>query len=141
MDPDSSVAMDPRAEALRQRTKRFAVRLLKFLKTLARDPVTTEVVRQLAKSGPAVSANYHATCRSRSRREFIAKLGVVLEEADEPNIGSNCLSTLVSPPDQSSVGCTTNHVSFEPSSKRRWTPRAVTTAKLLQSEILKSLNP
>jgi four helix bundle protein len=83
MDPGSNVAMDPRAEALRQRTKRFAVRLLKFLTTLARDPVTTEVVRQLAKSGPAVSANYHATCRARSRREFIAKLGVVLEEADE----------------------------------------------------------
>jgi four helix bundle protein len=75
--------LNEKAEALRQRLHRFAVRLLKFLRTLPHDPVTTGIVTQLARSGPAVSANYHATCRSRSRREFIAKLGVVVEEADE----------------------------------------------------------
>jgi four helix bundle protein len=70
-------------EALRQRTRRFAVRLVKFLRQLPRDPVTTEIARQLAKSGPGVSANSRAACRGRSRREYIAKLGTVVEEADE----------------------------------------------------------
>jgi four helix bundle protein len=50
---------------------------------LPRDTVTTEIVRQLTKSGTGMSANYHATCRARSRPEFIAKLGIVVEEADE----------------------------------------------------------
>jgi four helix bundle protein len=70
-------------EALRQRARRFAVRLVKFLRLLPRDPVTTEIVRQISKSGPSVSANYRAACRGRSRREYIAKLGTVVEEADE----------------------------------------------------------
>ncbi len=71
------------AEALRQRVRRFAVRLVRFLRLLPRDPVTTELVRQLAKSGPGISANYRAACRGRSRREYISKLGTVVEEADE----------------------------------------------------------
>jgi four helix bundle protein len=71
------------ADALRLRARRFAVRLVRFLRVLPRDPVTTEIVRQLARSGPGVSANYRAACRGRSRREFIAKLGTVVEEADE----------------------------------------------------------
>ena len=73
--------MNETAEALRQRARRFAVRLVKFLRTLPRDPVTIEIVRQAAKSGPSVSANYRAACRARSRREYIAKLGIVVEEA------------------------------------------------------------
>jgi four helix bundle protein len=70
-------------EALRQRVRRFAVRLVKFLRLLPRDPVTMEIIRQLARSGPGMSANYRAACRGRSRREYIAKLGTVVEEADE----------------------------------------------------------
>ena len=45
--------------------------------------MTTEIVRQLARSGPSTSANYRAACRGRSRREYIAQLGTVVEEADE----------------------------------------------------------
>jgi len=75
--------MNEVTEGLRQRARRFAVRLVKFLRQLPRDPVTTEIVRQLARSGPAVSANYRAACRGRSRREYIARLGIVVEEADE----------------------------------------------------------
>ena len=75
--------MNERAQDLRNRTRRFAVRLGRFLRTLPRDPVTLEIVRQLAKAGGSVSANYHACCRARSRAEFIAKLGVAVEEADE----------------------------------------------------------
>jgi four helix bundle protein len=77
------VGMNPKAAELRIRLRRFAVRTGKFLRTLPRDPVTLEIVRQLAKSSGGTSANYHASCRGRSRAEFIAKLGVALEEADE----------------------------------------------------------
>ena len=72
-----------RAEELRTRARRFAVRTGKFLRTLPRDPVTLEIVRQLAKSSGSMSANYYACCRARSRAEFIAKLGVAVEEANE----------------------------------------------------------
>jgi four helix bundle protein len=70
-------------EELRTRARRFAVRTGRFLRTLPRDPVTLEIVRQLAKSSGRMSANYHACCRARCRAEFIAKLGVAVEEADE----------------------------------------------------------
>ncbi len=75
--------MNTRAQELRSRVRRFAVRLGTFLRTLPRDPVTIEIIRQLAKSGGGTSANYHASCRGRSRAEFIAKRGVTVEEADE----------------------------------------------------------
>jgi len=71
------------AAQLRARVKRFAIRILKFVRTLSRDPATAEVAGQLARCGPSVSANYHAACRGRSRAEFIAKIGIVVEEADE----------------------------------------------------------
>jgi four helix bundle protein len=71
------------ADELRARTRRFAVRILKFVRMLPRDPATDTVVRQLARSGTSVSANYRAAGRARSRAEFIAKVAVVAEEADE----------------------------------------------------------
>ena len=70
-------------EEMKTRTKAFALRVLKVVKNL---PTTTEgkvIAYQLAKSGTSVGANYRAACRARSNKEFIAKLGVVLEEADE----------------------------------------------------------
>jgi four helix bundle protein len=75
--------MNQQAEQLRQRLRRFATRVMKFVRTLPRDPATAVVAGQLAGSDTAMSSNYHAACRGRSRREFIAKLGVALEEADE----------------------------------------------------------
>jgi four helix bundle protein len=75
--------MNQQAEQLRQRLRRFATRVMKFVRTLPRDPATAVVAGQLAGSGTGMSSNYHAACRGRSRREFIAKLGVALEEADE----------------------------------------------------------
>ena len=72
-----------RGDELRGRAKRFAIRALKFVKTLPHDPATLAVARQVAKSAPSVSANYHSAGRSRSRAEFRARLGVVADEADE----------------------------------------------------------
>jgi four helix bundle protein len=71
------------ADGLRARAKEFAVRILRFVRKLPRDPSHDAVAWQLAKSGPSVSANYHSAGRSRSRAEFIARLGVVVDEADE----------------------------------------------------------
>jgi four helix bundle protein len=71
------------AHDLQARTKRFAVRVIRFCRTL---PTTWEARRiggQLIDSATSVYSNYRATCRSRSRAEFIAKLGVVAEETDE----------------------------------------------------------
>jgi four helix bundle protein len=73
----------PAGDELRSRVKRFAIRVLNFLRTLPQDPTTLAVVRQVAKSAPSISANYHSAGRSRSRAEFKARLGVVVDESDE----------------------------------------------------------
>jgi four helix bundle protein len=68
---------------LQDRTRRFAVRTVRFCRTL---PSTWEARRiggQLIDASTSVYANYRATCRARSRAEFISKLGTVAEEADE----------------------------------------------------------
>ena len=75
--------MDPKTQQLRDRVKRFAIRVVRFVRTLPQTVDGQEIGRQLLRAGTGVSANYHATGRSRSRAEFVAKLGVVLEEADE----------------------------------------------------------
>ena len=75
--------MNTQAQELRDRVKRFAIRLVRFVRTLSRDPAIDAISRQVIRSGTGMSANYHATCRARSRAEFVATLGVVLEEADE----------------------------------------------------------
>jgi four helix bundle protein len=71
------------ADALQARSGHFAVRVLRFVRTLARDPATDAVARQLARSAASTVANYRAARRARSRAEFIAKLGIVVEESDE----------------------------------------------------------
>ena len=75
--------MPSQADLLSERTERFAVRILKLVRSLPRDPAADGIARQLARSGPSVSSNYRSSRRSRSRAEFIARLGVVLDEADE----------------------------------------------------------
>jgi four helix bundle protein len=70
-------------DELSLRTQQFAVRALKFVRTLPREPATDAVARQLARSGPSVSANYRSARRARSRAEFIARLALVVDEADE----------------------------------------------------------
>lgn len=68
---------------LKKRTKEFAIRVMSLVDALPRSVKGRAVGNQLIRSGTAVGANYQACCRSRSRAEFIAKLGVVEEEADE----------------------------------------------------------
>jgi four helix bundle protein len=68
---------------LKQRTKDFALRIVRLYRSLPRTDEARILGKQLLRSGTPIGANYHAACRARSRAEFIAKLGVVLEEADE----------------------------------------------------------
>jgi four helix bundle protein len=68
---------------LKDRTRRFAVDVIRFCRHL---PATLEgktVAGQIIRCGTSVGANYRASCRARSRAEWIAKLGIVEEEADE----------------------------------------------------------
>lgn len=68
---------------LKQRTKTFALRILKLGDALPNSRKGRIISDQLGRAGTAVGANYRASCRARSRAEFIAKIGVVEEEADE----------------------------------------------------------
>jgi four helix bundle protein len=68
---------------LLQRTKQFALRIFKLVGVLPQTIQRRAVAAQLIRSGTSVAANYRAACRARSKPEFIAKLGVVEEEADE----------------------------------------------------------
>src|SRR5688572_24949824 len=66
-----------------QRTKNFALRVIKLVNALPNDPAGRAIGGQLVRSGTSVAANHRAACRGRSKAEFIAKLGIVEEEADE----------------------------------------------------------
>jgi four helix bundle protein len=75
--------MSTQSEALKQRTFQFALDVLDLVDSFPQKTSGFVVGRQLAKAATAVAANYRATCVARSRAEFLAKLGVVVEEADE----------------------------------------------------------
>jgi four helix bundle protein len=68
---------------LQTRTKQFALRTLKLAEALPRTRSGNIVANQLGRCATSVGANYRSACKARSRAEFIAKIGVVEEEADE----------------------------------------------------------
>jgi four helix bundle protein len=68
---------------LRARAQAFALQTGKFCDTLPRDSRTQEIANQLHDAAHSVAINYRAVCRARTPKEFIAKLCIVVEEADE----------------------------------------------------------
>jgi four helix bundle protein len=80
------------AEEFRQRTKAFALRVMKVVDRLPTFPSCRAAGMQLVRSGSSVAANYRAACRARSEREFLAKLHIALEEADESVLWLELLS-------------------------------------------------
>jgi len=68
---------------LLERTKQFALRVFKLVGALPETIHGKTVAAQLIRSGTSVAANYRAACRARSKPDFVAKLGIVEEEADE----------------------------------------------------------
>ena len=71
------------AGELKDRTKTFALRIIRLIRALPPGMESRVISHQLLRSGTAVAANYRAVCRARSRAEFLAKMSIVLEEADE----------------------------------------------------------
>src|SRR5437868_1442364 len=70
-------------QILRQRTKVFALDVIRFCRQLPRTDEARTVKWQMLRCGTSVGSNYRAVCRCRSDNDFIAKLGIVIEEADE----------------------------------------------------------
>jgi four helix bundle protein len=70
-------------ENLKQRTKKYALEAIKLVETLPNDRTSHVLGGQLLRSGTSVGANYRAACRARSSADFISKMGIVEEEADE----------------------------------------------------------
>ena len=68
---------------LKDRSKSFALRVLKLVDALPNSVSGRAVANQLVRSGTSVGANFRSACRGRSKKEFISKLGIVIEEADE----------------------------------------------------------
>jgi four helix bundle protein len=75
--------MSQQSEALKERTMLFAMNVLRLIDKFPDTPGARVIAFQLAKCSTSVGANYRAVCNARSRAEFIAKLGTVVEEADE----------------------------------------------------------
>ena len=73
-------------ELFRQRTKKFAVDVIKYCNTLPPTPASRVIVYQLIKAATSVAANYRAACRARSKAEFHAKMSIVVEEGDESQL-------------------------------------------------------
>ena len=74
---------------LKNRTKIFAIRIIKFVQYLnEKGPEVAKIIanKQLLRSGTGVAANYRAACRCKSRKDFISKMGTVVEEADETQL-------------------------------------------------------
>ncbi len=79
--PSERTAMDE--QTFKNRTKRFALEVIRLLESLPRNRTTEVIGRQLLRAGTSVGANYRAACRGKSISDVVAKLGIVEEEADE----------------------------------------------------------
>jgi four helix bundle protein len=79
----SPAVMNPKAEELKRRTFKFALDIIAFCRTLRETWEGRELSDQLFRAGTRVGANYRAACRGLSHRDFVVKIGRVVEEADE----------------------------------------------------------
>lgn len=72
-----------KADELKDRTKKFALRILKMVRSLPKTREADVIGKQLLRCGTSVAANYRAACRARSQADFISKITIVEEESDE----------------------------------------------------------
>ncbi len=70
-------------DALKAKTKLYALRVIKLVESLPRNRTAEVIGRQLLRSATSVGANYRAACRAKSSADFVAKMSIVEEEADE----------------------------------------------------------
>jgi len=91
LNPLWAEPMESKQEELRARTKKFALRIIRLFKSLPHSPEAQILGKQLLRSGTSVGENYRAAGRARSAAEFSAKIGIVVEEADETVFWLECL--------------------------------------------------
>jgi len=70
-------------EQMKERTKAVAVEILELCDKMPKSISATAISRQLTRSGTAIGANYRASCRAKSRADFVSKMQTVEEECDE----------------------------------------------------------
>lgn len=70
-------------EDMKKRTKQFGLDIIRVVESLGNSLTVRVIGNQLIRSATSVGANYRAACKARSRAEFVAKLGITEEEADE----------------------------------------------------------
>ena len=75
--------MNPKAAELRERTHHFFLRVIRFCEALPEEEAVLSIRRQLLDSSGSTDSNYRAACKARTRKEFISRMGVAAEEADE----------------------------------------------------------
>ena len=71
---------------MKQRYKNMALRVIRLVLSLPKQNVTDVLGRQLVRSATSVAANYRSACKARSKADFLSKLGIVEEEADETQL-------------------------------------------------------
>ncbi len=72
-----------KADEIKKRTKDFGLRVIKLIGKLPKTREADVIGRQLLRSATSVGANYRSACRARSKADFISKISIVEEEADE----------------------------------------------------------
>ncbi len=71
------------SEEMKIRTKKFSIMIIDLVEKLPYSISSKAIANQIVRSGTSGGANYRAVCRARSDREFVAKMSIVIEEADE----------------------------------------------------------
>ncbi len=90
------------AEDLKKRTKTFGLRVIKLVETLPATKTSDVIGKQLLRSATSVGANYRSAIRARSRPDFISKIGIAIEEADESLFWMEMLieAGIITPPER-----------------------------------------
>jgi four helix bundle protein len=81
-------------EHLKERTKRFAISVIRATQNMSRGWIYEILGKQLVRAATSVGANYRAACRERSKADFISKIGIVEEESDEVQYWLEILGSL-----------------------------------------------
>lgn len=75
--------MNEQTNQLKTRTQLFALAVIEFTKKMGNDQASKVLSNQLLRAGTSVGANYRSACRARSKADFLSKITIVEEEADE----------------------------------------------------------
>jgi len=87
-------------EQLKDRTKNFAIEVIKVVQSMPKDRTSEILAKQLVRAATSVGANYRSACRARSKADFISKISIVEEEADEVQYWMELVMSLNVLPDQ-----------------------------------------